>query len=292
MSQAKPSQQTELTGLSLCPGAWAEPRSWWAEASTRALLGSPRPWFPRATSRGWEDMACSPPGAWGSQNGNQLGRTASVVMGPLLWAALRVRTDHLRGTARELGGGRRSPQAPPRAGDWTGTRVSQLQVRGLKSEGRLWEMQTVGRKGHQELSAGGRGMSSEDWSGASGAVLAGGSPAGAQRQEGWVQGGDWIPGCVLLACGAGRGCVLRMALLKDLVPVETRWSPQCAKCVWFMDLRKAPPGVHRLHHPQTQGGQARADAGEQGAPRSRQDHACSPCTRSRRWRTGWGWACA
>lgn len=87
-----------------------------------------------------------------------------MVVGPLLWAALRVRTDH-RGAARQPGGGPRSPQAPPRAGDWTGTRVSQLQVRGLKSEGRLWEMQTVGRKGRQELSSEGRWVSSEDWRG-------------------------------------------------------------------------------------------------------------------------------
>lgn len=120
-------------------------------------------------------------------------------------------------------------------------------------------MQTVGRKGRQELSSEGRERGSKDWSGASGAVVAGGSPAGsgAQRQQEWLQGVDRPPGCVLPARGGSRGCVLRMALLKDMAG-----APVCQVCA-VPDLWKAPLRVHRLHHPRTQGGWARADAGEQ-----------------------------
>lgn len=188
-----------------------------AEASSLpGTLGLPRP-GPRgplshqrcllARQGGLEDTACGPPGVWASQNGNRRGRPASVVMGPLLWAALRVRTDRRR-ALRELGRGRWSPRAPPRAGTRTGTGISQLQVRGLNSKGRLRETQTVGRKGRQELSSGGRGRSSKDWSGASGAVLVGGSPAGGGGPEagGVGAGVDQIPGCVLRAPGAVGGC--------------------------------------------------------------------------------------
>lgn len=153
--------------------------------------------------------------------------TASVVMGPPLWAALWVRASHHRALPGSRGEGAGLFKLPQEQGTQTGTRVSQFQGWGLNSKGRCWEMQTVGRKGRQELSSEGRERGSKDWSGASGAVVAGGSPAGsgARRQQEWLQGVDRTPGCVLPARGGGRGCVLRMALLKDLLLVETWWGP-------------------------------------------------------------------
>lgn len=133
--QAKPSQRTEPTGLSLCPGAWEEPRGHTGapdshQGSVAPLAGrgqrpargtagvSPAPDSRGALSHqsclrhvtGLGGTACGPPAAWGSQNGNRVCGDGTPALGSTAGEG-----KPPSGTAREPGGGRQSLQAPPRA---------------------------------------------------------------------------------------------------------------------------------------------------------------------------------